>query len=602
MYDALHDALHSLRAARAAGFEGLIQAHISRLTGRRCFLAKTGSQAGKDASTAGSGATYIDIECKRYRRGASPTKSDLLGGLVEAINASAYRLDLWLVVSTGAIGSTEAEVLEQTANREAVAVEIIDWQDAGLPQLAVLCAAFPEETLAELQARDASGDMAAVAADLKAVRDDPGFAKQLADLQRRLRAADLGLDHAGAVANAWIGARLENKADAMAAFNQALCVGDASFQSYVERTALQASLDAWYATWPKHHGLAAVLGLEGNGKSWATMAWWKILEAKPLTLVITSNRATESDVLTLVASALCTQTTVRDVAFWMRRVRQWLQRPPSAMPILLLVLNGLNERPRQAWDEVFASLAATDWAGRLAIITTCRPPFWSERVAPFLPDGFPVTQIDVEPFDDDELARAWGKRRPALSEIPKAVRDFIRTPRIFRLARHHIERLMESGDLTVERLLIEDWADRRRLKPGLAHSMTDFNNLIIALARDLRQGLQEFERHRLREYSNLARSSPNWDLDRDLNEIIDGRLFEAVDSVSHRYRVRKEYVGLALGMWLARGHAMRTGRTGKMASSMYWPESSTMFATSLRRLRPSVGRARWHVWIANIQP
>jgi hypothetical protein len=75
--------------------------------------------------------------------------------------------------------------------------------------------------------------------------------------------------------NGWIEARLKNKADAMAAFHQALCVEDADFQPYVERAAPQASLHAWYASWPQHHGLAAVLGLEGNGKSWATMAGTK---------------------------------------------------------------------------------------------------------------------------------------------------------------------------------------------------------------------------------------------------------------------------------------------------------------------------------------
>ncbi|HEX9870882.1 MAG TPA: hypothetical protein VGC99_20270, partial [Candidatus Tectomicrobia bacterium] len=62
----------------------------------------------------------------------------------------------------------------------------------------------------------------------------------------------------------------------------------------------------------------------------------------------------------------------------------------------------------------------------------------------------------------------------------------------------------------------------------------------------------EFERHQLRDYSSLARRSPDQDLDRDFDEIIDGQLFEPVDSESDRYRVRKEYVGLALGMLLAR--------------------------------------------------
>lgn len=550
MYDALYDALHTLHAAGANGFEGLILAHISRLTGRRFLLAKSGDQAGKDASTAGYGATYIDIECKRYRRGESPGERDLIGGFEQAIDASADGLDPWLVVSTGIIGSTEAGALRRKANKEAVAVEIIDWQQAGLPQLAVLCAAFSNETLAELQTRGASGDSAGITADLKAVKDDPGFAKQLGDLQQRLSAADLGLDHARDAANAWIEARLASEADARAAFNQALCVVDSHFQPYVERAATQASLESWYIAWPEHHGLAAVLGREGNGKSWATMGWWRLLDPKPLTLVITSNRVTTSDALVLVASTLRAQTNIRDLDFWKRRVQQWLRRPPSATPTLILVLDGLNERSRQAWDELFASLAESHWAGRLAIVSTCRPAFWSEHVAPYLPDCLPVTQIDVQPFDDEELARAWGNRRPVLSEIPKAMRDFIRTPRIFRLARDHVEHLMESGDLTIERLLIEDWEDRRRHKPGFAHSVPEFNNLIIELARDLRQGVREFGRHQLRDYSSLALRSPDRNLDKDFDEIIDGQLFERVDSVSDRYRVRKEHAGLALGMLL----------------------------------------------------
>ncbi len=200
MYDALHNALHSLQATGAAGFEGLIVALIGRLTGRRFFLAKNGPQAGKDTSTAGFGETYIAIECKRYRRGASPTARELLGGFDEAIAASGDGLDLWVVVSTGAISSQVAEQLKQKADREAVAVDIIDWQEAGLPQLAILCAAFPEKTLDELREREVSSDLTGVEEDLQAVRADPGFAGQLADLRRRLSAADLGLDHARAVA------------------------------------------------------------------------------------------------------------------------------------------------------------------------------------------------------------------------------------------------------------------------------------------------------------------------------------------------------------------------------------------------------------------
>jgi len=97
-------------------------------TNHRFFLARSGTQRGKDAATAGYGDTYVDIECKHYALGASPVTRDLAGGLTEAIAASDGRLDLWLLVTTGAVGSAQAETLRQAAEQRTVAVEIFDWQ------------------------------------------------------------------------------------------------------------------------------------------------------------------------------------------------------------------------------------------------------------------------------------------------------------------------------------------------------------------------------------------------------------------------------------------------------------------------------------------
>lgn len=118
MYDGLHGALYAMQETGSLGFEGFIRDLISVLTGRTFFLSRSGSQAGKDASTAGYGATYIDIECKRYRPETSPTARDLLGGLEEAIQSSLERLDLWLLVSTGAIGSGPAAALRRVGGWE----------------------------------------------------------------------------------------------------------------------------------------------------------------------------------------------------------------------------------------------------------------------------------------------------------------------------------------------------------------------------------------------------------------------------------------------------------------------------------------------------
>src|SRR5882762_6791996 len=113
MYDLLQTSLSDLSATGPLGFEGLIHSLIASLTGRHFFLAKAGSQLGKDSTTAGLSGTHIDIECKRYRRGASPPARELLGELGEAITASRERLDLWLLVSTGPIGATEGQKLRE---------------------------------------------------------------------------------------------------------------------------------------------------------------------------------------------------------------------------------------------------------------------------------------------------------------------------------------------------------------------------------------------------------------------------------------------------------------------------------------------------------
>jgi hypothetical protein len=57
----------------------------------------------------------------------------------------------------------------------------------------------------------------------------PHFAERLADLQGRLIAADVGLDHVRMAADDWIESGLTGKRDAMAAFHHALCVGGHHF-------------------------------------------------------------------------------------------------------------------------------------------------------------------------------------------------------------------------------------------------------------------------------------------------------------------------------------------------------------------------------------
>lgn len=549
MYESLHLALHSLPPTGAAGFEGLVQALVSTLSGYSFLRAKAGSQEGKDLSTASLGPNCVDIECKRYQRGDSPSKRELLGELQEAIAASGGMLDIWLVASTGSIGSAEAAVISKAGDTFGVKVEVIDWQEAGLPQIAVLCAAAEPQTLKELAARGSTVDPVEVAKDLEGIRSHEAFLLQAQNLKLRLTAPDLGLDHARSAANAWIAKRLASRANARADFGQPLCVSDGAYAPYLRRSKPHADLQGWLQRWAQTSELAIVVGDEGVGKSWSTMGWWSELEPKPLTLLVTSNRASTTDALDLMAECLQRQTGVRDHPFWRRRVDRWLRRPVDGQPVILLILDGLNERPQNAWGELFAGLARQEFAGRVATLATCRPSFWSKRVEGFVERARLIGMAD---FDKAELYQAWAGRTPALDEVPAAVQAFICKPRILRLAQRHMDNLIKSGDLTVERLLFEDWEDRRRSRTNLVHSPAEFNNVVIGLARDVKKGILEFPAATIRAYSSVALGNPNSDFQREFDEITAGALFEWVDPVSDLFRLRREYAPMALGMLLAR--------------------------------------------------
>src|SRR5689334_6361758 len=93
----LRDVLLSLPPSGAAGFEGLVAAALTELTGLLFRLAKSGSQFGRDASTS-SGPFSIAMEAKRYATDLS--LEDLAGKAVLAAHALEDDVDLWVLAAT----------------------------------------------------------------------------------------------------------------------------------------------------------------------------------------------------------------------------------------------------------------------------------------------------------------------------------------------------------------------------------------------------------------------------------------------------------------------------------------------------------------------
>ena len=133
-----------------------------------------------------------------------------------------------------------------------------------------------------------------------------------------------------------------------------------------------------------------------------------------------------------------------------------------------------------------------------------------------MPDQRP-RQWTLEGYDArelDEALQANGRRR---SEFATDLLPLLRNPRYLSLALKHYERLEETGDFTIDRLLYEDKKDSSD-KRYLKMSDNDFRSFLAELARNYREGRVRYSR---RDLEDLV---PR-DAAADLNEMLtDGLL------------------------------------------------------------------------------
>jgi|GEM_PF-4248698 len=515
MYDELFNKLRELKPAGADGFEGLIKALLEDFAPDLgiSFLAKSGFQGGIDVSSAGRGATWAGLECKHYEKGSCPSARELVGGLAIAISNSREQLDLWLLATTGAVGAHEAKELHQASEQAGVTVEIVDWQEAGPPTLAVLCAASPIHSFAELSKRLAHIDRPKLDADFSAIAAHPGFSATKAQMRERLSASRVGMSRARKNANAWIEQSLQSKENSYARFKQYLCPHDRAFGVFAERAVVTSGLNTWYGGWQAKPTLGVVHGPEGIGKSWAAMGWWSQLADQPLTLIVTSNMTLPTcGPVEWLAKLLSERTGFSNDTFWQKALERWLRRPAGLQPLILLVFDGLNEQPREEWISRLVGFREQAVAPHVAVLVTCWTTFWNQQLEARVPDILGRTLIQVKPFTDAELTAVLAPEGLAIDKLRPEVREFLRIPRVCRAAMGHLTGLADSNDLTVARLLVTDWKYRLKHKQGLTHTDRQFNDTVIGLAREILAGVTDFSKARLRSLSSLAQASPDRNL------------------------------------------------------------------------------------------
>jgi hypothetical protein len=145
-----------------------------------------------------------------------------------------------------------------------------------------------------------------------------------------------------------------------------------------------------------------------------------------------------------------------------------------------LVLDGLNERHNANWwRPIVEGLGSNKWRRAIAPIVTARSGFWPALGR--LPH-IAWTEWTVPPYDDQELRAALEQSGVAREHLPHEILTLVRKPRYFDLAVRHRAAMSASGDITVAKLIYEDWRDREPRRSCLP-SEDDFQTLIMELGR-----------------------------------------------------------------------------------------------------------------------
>ena len=148
----------------------------------------------------------------------------------------------------------------------------------------------------------------------------------------------------------------------------------------------------------------------------------------------------------------------------------------------------------------------------------------------------------MEPYDDNELREALGHHGLRRSNIQENVLTLVRKPRYFDLMIKHRSRISESGDVTVARLVYEDWRDRLERKQNIPLSNADFQNLIRKLAQIHIRKTASFSEE------DLAHSiSVSEDRDRILDEL---RTSAILQPRGGTYRIDEKLLVYGLGLLL----------------------------------------------------
>lgn len=339
----------------------------------------------------------------------------------------------------------------------------------------------------------------------------------------------------------WLMQAFQSQQISYARFGQTLVVAQEGL-ALVQRRRAWADFDRWFSTWQTHHRPLVVLGEEGDGKTWAIASWvYQLMQGQsegPPVLFLTSSRITTNRPADLLTHEVAQHMDIPEHI--PIQIKDWfLEETPTEGPLFLLVLDGINESYTFGWWRVLLEqLQDAPWYHSCAIVITCRTGYWNEHISPLR--HIHVSTTLLEPYTDDELQHVLAAHQLRLSDILQELLPLARKPRYCDLLIRHRERLAHSGDITIARLIYEDWQDRLNRKSEFPISDQAFQEMLRKLASRYAQRTPAFQQSELIEALPFANSQM-------IDELRTSGVFHEVQG---RFRIREPHLCFALALLL----------------------------------------------------
>lgn len=458
-----------LEAASADTFERLAADLFCRLIGDvGVSVSKPGSQFGGDAGTAGLRRRHLRLECKRYKESTPLSPRSLAGEVLEAVGKDP-QLEAWVLASTKAVSETERNLARDGGAELGVPIVVIDWTEqpagVGINALAALCAKWPDIVEKHI------GTTARVAASALAAQ----AGSTAENLSRDIETWNIGFNHLRVRSHTHLKKVWTDSAQSLATLNQDAAGGRPGVHLIKRKNVLQA-LEDWWLSSRDVRSPAVVIGQEGVGKTWVSFDWFNrsadllpIVVPLPASTFLSHLNFSEAGVRDLLAQSLrFLAGSHHGPEYWRVRVDRILERPVAEGVAVLLVVDGINQRPTVGWEALGQALQADSLAGKVRILFTTRRSYFETNMRQFAGLTTKATQVPVgaySPAELDELLHLNGMNK---SSIPAGLLNLASTPRLFPL----IVRLKDSdalrADATVLRLLFEYGKDVHQVRTSSA--------------------------------------------------------------------------------------------------------------------------------------